>query len=313
MTNVRRLGRVTALTVVALALTSGVASSASPGKGTKPSVKGSVTSVNGVNTPGTCGTPDDNGLFVVTTPAPTPVDTTVTVTTATAFAEHRVATPSFADVCVGDVTTVVGTNLDHAMTALAVAVTVPKATHLFGLVTTVNGDPTQGTCGVAGADGNFTMETVVNSTPTNSTVYVNAATSFVQRHVPGASFANVCVGDQADAVGPSADGAVVADLVTVRIPKRITIKGTVATVNGDPTTGTCGVASTAGGLTVQVKAHGASLLLPVAVTTSTTYADSQDPAPSFADVCVGTRVVAIGTSTAGTLSADAVAVYPPKV
>lgn len=310
MTNVRRLARVTALTVAVLALTGGVAASASPGNGTKPSVKGSVTSVNGDSTPGACGTPDDSGTFTVTTPGP--VVTTVTVNLATAFAEHRVTAPTFADVCVGDVTTVVGTNVDHAMTAQAVAVTVPKSTHVFGLVTSVNGDPTQGVCGTAAADGDFTVVTVVNSTPTGSTVYVDGTTAFVQRHVPGASFANVCVGDQADAVGPSADGAVVADLVTVRIPKRITIKGTVASVNGDLTTGSCGVAGTSGGFTVQAKAHGTSLILPVAVGTSTTYADAADPAPSFADVCVGARVLAIGTSTAGTLNADAVAAYPPK-
>jgi len=306
------MARVAALTVAALALTSGVAASASPGKGTKPSVKGRVTSVNGDSTPGACGNPDNSGSFVVTSSAATPVVTAVTVTPATGFAEHRVSAPTFANVCVGDVTTVVGTNVDNAMTALAVAVTIPKSTHLFGLITSVNGDSTQGTCGTTGADGNFTLVTVVNSTPTPSIVYVNGATAFVERHVSGASFASVCVGDQADAVGPSADGAVVAELVTVKIPKRITVKGTVASVNGDSTSGTCGVADTAGDFTVQVKAHGTSLILPVAVTTSTAYADALDPAPSFGDVCVGARVVAIGASTAGTLNADAIAAYPPK-
>ena len=315
MKHLGKLARVTALTVGALALTSGMAAAASPGKGDKPSVSGTVTSVNGDTTPGACGTSDNSGVYVVTTTAGSPpvsVDTTVTVTPTTVFAEHKVAAPSFANVCVGDLTAVVGTNVDHAMTAQAVAITIPKATRVFGLITSVNGDATQGACGTADASGSFTVHTVIASTPTDLIVYVGGQTAYAQKHVTGASFANVCVGLQADADGPSADGAVVADLVTVKVPKPIKVKGSVLSVNGDSTPGVCGVSGTAGSITVLSTNHGVTLTLPVSVSTTTTYADAKDATPSFADVCVGGRVLAIGSSSAGTLSAAAVAAYPPK-
>ena len=322
MHNGRRMARATALTAGALALVGGLAVAASPayaGPGTKPSVKGTVTSVNGDSTPGVCGTSDNNGTFVVSIPSnaspPVQVDTTVTVTPGTSgtqFAEHKVVGPTFANVCVGDVTTVIGTNVDHAMTAQAVAISIPKANHLFGLVTSVNGDSTQRACGTAGADGVFTVVTVIASTPTDMTVYVNGLTVFAQKHVPDASFANVCVGLQADASGPSADGAMVAYQVTVKVPKPIKAKGTVNAVNGDSTPGVCGVAGTTGGFDVSETARGVSLNQPVAVSTATTFADAEGPGAVVRRVCVGTRVMVIGNSSSGTLNADAVAAYPPK-
>ena len=316
MTNVRRMARVTALTVVALALTSGVAAAASPGKGTKPSVSGSVTSVNGDATPGACGTSDDNGVYTVSTTTsnnpPTQVVTTVTVTPSTSFVEKKVAAPTFANVCVGDRTDVIGNNVDHAMTALAVAIHVPRSTHVLGSITAVNGDATQGTCGTGGADGNFTLVTIVNSIATESTVYVNDATVFLKKGLPGASFANVCVGEQAEAVGPSSGSVVVASVVTIHVPKAIKVKGAVTSVNGDSTPGACGVAGTAGGFTVLTTGHGVSLIHSVAVTTSTAFAEANVASASFADVCGGGRAAAIGIDTAGTLTADAVAAYAPK-
>ncbi|MGA2838177.1 MAG: hypothetical protein ABSF84_16425 [Acidimicrobiales bacterium] len=308
MTNVGRAARIAALTVVALALTCGVASAASASngtKGSKPSVSGTVSSVDGVTTPGTCGTSDNNGVFTVSA-------TTVTVTPSTAFVEHMVASPTFANVCVGDVTQIIGDNVDNAMTALAVAIHVPKSTHVLGSVTAVNGDSTQGTCGTAGASGNFTLVTIVDSVSTVSTVYVSDSTVFTERKVPGASFADICVGTQAEAVGPTADGAVVATSVTIHPPKSIRVRGVVASVNGDSTPAACGTAGTAGGFTVQSTNHGVTLIYSVAVTTSTAFAEANVPSASFANLCVGGRALAIGTSSSGTLTADAVAVYPPK-
>ncbi len=318
MTNVGRMARITALTVAALALTCGVAAAASPsnaGKGTKPSVSGSVTSVNGVTTPGTCGTSDNSGVFTVTASSASPpnsVVTTVTVTPSTSFVEHMVASPTFANVCVGDVTQVVGDNVDNAMTADAVAIHVPKATHVLGSVTAVNGVSTQGTCGTADASGNFTLVTIVDSVSTDSIVYVSDATTFTERSVPGASFADVCVGTQAKAEGPSADGAVVATAVTIHVPKKIKVRGVVTSVNGDSTSGACGTTDTAGGFTVQSTSHGVSLIYSVAVTTSTGFAEASMPSASFVDLCVGNRALSIGTSSSGTLTADAVAIYPPR-
>jgi hypothetical protein len=318
MTNARTMAAVAALTVAALALTTGAAGAASPhgrDKGAKPSVSGTVTSVNGSTTPGACGTSDNSGVYLLSTTEgnpPTQVVTTVTVTPTTAFVEHKVATPSFADVCVGDKTAVVGSDVDFSMTALAVAIKIPKPTHVYGLITSVNGTTAQGSCGTAGADGIFTLVTIVDSTPTDSTVYVDGGTTFVQKKVSDASFADVCVGDQADAIGPVTDGVVVADLVTVRVPRAIKLKGAVISVNGDSTSGVCGVADSGGGFTIQSTHHGVSLTYSIAVTTSTGYAEAGVTTATFADVCVGNRVEAIGATSGGVLTADAVAIYPPK-
>jgi hypothetical protein len=313
MTYVGRVARVAAMTIGALALSSGVAAASS---GNRPSVNGTVTSVDGNSAPGACGTSDNVGTFVVTrtttTIPPVQIVTTVTSTPTTAFTEHGVAAPTLADVCVGDTTTVIGNNVSSSMTALAVAIKVPKPTHLFGFISSVNGNTTQGACGVAGAAGGFELNTLVNGTPTDTTILVDGQTAFSQKKTTGVTFGNVCVGLQAEAAGPQVNGVVVADSVTVRIPKSIKVKGSVVSVNGDFTLGACGVADTAGGFTVETVSHGVTLDQPVAVTTSTTYAEAKVPVASFADVCVGGRAVAIGNTVGGTLTADAVAAYAPK-
>ncbi len=84
----------------------------------------------------------------------------------------------------------------------------------------------------------------------------------------------------------------------------------VTSVNGVATAGTCGIANTAGSFTVV----GMRLrLVTVEVATTTSFTDSADPSPSFADVCVGTHVKLLGTSSSGTLDATSVAVLPPNL
>jgi hypothetical protein len=320
MTNVRRTARVTALTMAALALTAGVAgatSTVSNGKGTKPSVSGVVASVNGVSTPGTCGT-SDSGVFIIDTNSssnpPVVEVTTVTVTPTTTYAENGVATPTFANVCVGDKTTVIGDNVANAMTADAVAIRVPKSVHVFGSVTAINGVTTDGTCGTTGASGNFDLVTIVGSVATDSIVYVSGQTDFTEQNTPGASFADVCVGTLAEAMGPSADGAIVATTVKIRVPKAVTIRGVVSAVNGDSTADACGTAGSAGNFTVlSANGNGVSHYFQIAVTTSTTFAEANVSDATFGNVCVGGRAVSIGIPSSGTLTADAVAYYPPKV
>ncbi|MGO9333170.1 MAG: hypothetical protein ACLQCU_03780, partial [Acidimicrobiales bacterium] len=72
--------------------------------------------------------------------------------------------------------------------------------------------------------------------------------------------------------------------------------------------GTCGVSGATGSFTL-VGRH--QVILTVDVTSTTTFTDSADPTPSFLDVCVGSRVVALGALASGALTATSVTVVPP--
>jgi hypothetical protein len=52
-----------------------------------------------------------------------------------------------------------------------------------------------------------------------TTVDVSASTSFFDHTVADATFADVCVGDKAVAIGPNVSGAIDADSVAVTAPK----------------------------------------------------------------------------------------------
>jgi hypothetical protein len=76
--------------------------------------------------------------------------------------------------------------------------------------------------------------------------------------------------------------------------------GTVSAVKGTTTTGTCGVAASAGNFTLTRKAKTDT----VDVSTTTPFSDRDDPSPSFADVCVGDPAGAIGMLSGTTLTAS---------
>ncbi len=331
MRNLGRLARVAALSAVAVVAMGGVAGAAA--KGNSPAVHGTVTAVDGVSTSGTCGVAGSTGTFTLTatnaaTDPPTVKVTTVEVTLATSFVEKKVTSPSFADLCVGNHSVVVGTNVDSTMTAEAVTISPPKPApriHLFGSVTAVNGDTTAGTCGTAGASGDFTLSTIVDTSTDVSTVAVDSSTLFTERHLTLATFADVCVGYKAVALGSSSDGTVTATLVAIRIPpvpkppkphKPIHVTGIVSSVGGVTTTGTCGTAGDAGVFTVVRTDHATSPPTPVTltidVTAGTAFAAKDVASPSFANVCVGGKTVSIGNTVSGALDAVAVAAWAPR-
>lgn len=329
MNNAGRLARVTVLTMAALAMTGGIAGAAA--KGNSPAVHGTVTAVNGDMTPGACGTANVGGAFTLTTTnssttPPTVVATTVDVSTATSFVEHKVTSPSFADVCVGDTSVVIGTDVDFTLAADAVTIHAPKPppkVHLFGSVTAVNGDPTTGACGTSGATGAFTLSNVIAGTTVTTTVDVDGSTIFTERKMTGTSFADVCVGDRAVALGPESGGVLDAALVAVKVPrpprppKPLHVSGIVASVDGVATAGTCGTAGAAGTFTVTSTDNSTTppttITRTVNVTAGTSFAEKNVSPASFADVCFGGKAVSIGTSTNGALDAIAVAAYAPKV
>ena len=125
------------------------------------------------------------------------------------------------------------------------------------------------------------------------------------------TFADVCVGEHVGAFGIITSGTMAATSVFVTpppAPKPSFVSGTVTSVNGTATAGTCGATGSAGAFVVNGQ-HGASST--VDVSTTTTFSEHGVSAPTFANVCVGERVGALGIITTGTMAATSVFIIPP--
>jgi hypothetical protein len=328
MTHGSRLARLTGIAMGALVLSSGVAgATAQTGARTGPVANGTVTAVGGITTPGTCGTADASGEFTVTAVntshnPPTITSTNIDVTPTTSFVAHKVATVTFANVCVGDKAAIIGANTAGVITASAVVVQAPpavKAEHDFGKVTAVNGVLITGTCGTAGATGAFTLATIVGGATVVKTVDVIPSTVFYEPKSAGATFADVCVGYSALAIGPNTAGTVAAGLVAIHVPKPpkpLHVVGTVTAVGGVTTAGTCGTTGVAGDFTVthvdNATVPPSNVATPVHVSSTTGFFSKKVTATTFANVCVGAKAAVIGTDVSGTIDALAVAVTPAK-
>jgi hypothetical protein len=172
----------------------------------------------------------------------------------------------------------------------------------FGPVSSVNGDATAGACGTAGATGSFV---VTGWKSTVTTVDVTSTTTFAGSLDAPPTFANVCVGKLVGAVGAvSGDTVTAAKVFVIRArtaPTQRGAFGTVTSVNGVTTAGACGTAATPGTFTLTAwKSTGAT----VDVTATTAFTDPSADPPTFADVCVGSLVGAIGTVTSAPTSND---------
>ena len=196
-----------------------------------------------------------------------------------------------------------GTTLaSDLLSATTVTIIPPRPHRVAGPVTSVNGTSTPGTCGSAGAPGDFT----VTSHHGTGTVEVDAPTTFKEKGVSAPTFAAVCVGDKVRAVGLlSATGLLSASRVTVVPPRPKRVSGTVLAVNGMSTCGTAGAAGTftlssgGTGYTVNVKPTG------------TIFKEHGVSAPSFALVCAGDKVKTVdAVAPNGTLTADDVVILP---
>ena len=307
--------------VVVLAGTVAVAGASSAGRTGmrhRYSIQGLVTSVNNVAAADTCGT--------LTVTADVPFSfvggrhgiMTVEVTPATTFTNPGLASPespSFADVCVGTRVEVQGTFSAGTFTARSVAVLPPPATGAHGIVTSIGTVATAGTCGSATVTGTAFFTLVGGGRFAIRTVAVTTATTFADPAVTSpatASFADVCIGTRVEALGTFAAGTLTATSVAVVPPPLVQARGVVTSVNSVSTAGTCGTS----GATVPftLVGPGRRAITTVDVTSATTFTDpavGSSAAPSYAEVCVGTRVEALGTFAAGTLTATSVAVVPP--
>jgi len=207
----------------------------------------------------------------------------------------------------GKVALVIGVVVLGGSSAAAAATARPAWGHGSGpvVVTSVNGVPTAATCGVSGGTGAFT---VVGQNLEIVTVDVTSSTTFTDSADTTPSFADVCVASDLIVSGTWSSGTVSASTVTV-VHKTVRLDGVVSSVNGVSTASTCGVSGDAGTFTVVGK-H--LRIRSVAVTTSTTYTDASDPTPSFADVCVGNRVKAVGMDVSDVVTASSVNVVPPN-
>jgi hypothetical protein len=289
--------------------------------------------------PGACGTVSEAGSFTLGGAWPIPVPaiasrpvTTVDVGTGTTYTDAAVTKATFANVCVGSQVEALGTLSSGALAATAVTIMPAQAQGIVASVTVDGGAASSapGTCGGADEAGSFTlgsawpMPVLAIATWPVTTVDVTSSTTFTDAAVVSPatpSFADVCVGGQVEALGTLSSGALAATAVTI-VPAQA--QGIVASVTVDggaasSAPGTCGKTGETGSFTLAgitplpVLAISSRLVTTVDVTSSTTFTDAAvvSPAtPSFADVCVGTNVRAIGTVADGTLTAASVAVLP---
>ena len=168
-----------------------------------------------------------------------------------------------------------------------VTVIPPPPRHVAGVVSSIDGTSASGVCGTSGGSGQFTV-------PKGSVVTVDVApsTAFGESGVHAPSFANVCVGDKVQVTGTTAtDGTLAASRVTVVPPRPKKASGTVVSVDGSSTEGTCGVAGNAGSFTLSTR----NKTQTVNVAPSTVFQAQGVQAPSFHMVCVGDHVQATGT------------------
>jgi hypothetical protein len=305
-----RFGKIALLTGVIILGSSAVAAAApAHGPGHKAHGHGLygavVTSVNGVSTAGTCGVADSSGTFTIV--GEDLVILTVDVSTTTTFIDAADATPSLADVCVAQHVGVTGTNAAGTVTANAVTVLPPKPVSAEGVVTSVNGIATAGTCGVQDTSGAFSF---VGRRLHIVTAEVSSATVFSDAADATPSFGDLCVADHVKIVGTVLAGVLSATTVLVVAPKADRTAGIVTSVNGSAASGACGVAGAAGVFTLEPGRHQRQVTIEVATTTQ--FSDASDPTPSFADICVANRVNALGTFASGALAATSVAVVPPN-
>jgi hypothetical protein len=181
-----------------------------------------------------------------------------------------------------------------------------------GTVASVGGSSASGTCGTAGSTGTFTLTTFRGDTTV--TVDVTSTTTFSELGTPSASFADVCVGSEVFVLGSSVSSTTTtSDPTTIdatkvfiapppTLTRAATAAGTVASVGGSSSTGTCGTAGASGTFTLTSFKGGATVT--VDVTSTTTFFEPGVSSASFADVCVGSQVFVLGSSASTTSSSS---------
>ena len=303
-----RMSRVVALVVLAVgSCLAGVGPAAAGARPVK--AFGLVSSVNGSSADGTCGIAGASGMFTLV--ARNTSTTAIDVSSSTVFRDRHLPSPTFANVCVNESVGAVGSVIGGAFHATLVKIWSPKPPRtrsVFGLVTSVNGSTTAGTCGAASTSGMFTL---MNPRRSQATIDVTSSTVFFERGLSSPTFADVCVNEMVGATGTASSGTIAATDVMIwsLVPTDFNAFGIVASVNGSKVAGACGVAGAPGTFTV---IHGRKAFSSVVdVTPATTYKEHGVSSPSFANVCVGEAAGAHGTLTGAVLDATRVHIWSP--
>jgi hypothetical protein len=209
----------------------------------------------------------------------------------------------------------------------------------FGIVASVNGAATSGSCGTSGTAGSFTLAIgwwgwdgragifEPDHSGRTLTVDVTTSTTYVDPATTSPSFADVCVGDHAGVTGSASGGTLTASEVFVATPVS-RAAGTVSAVDGSTAAGSCGAAGSAGSFVIGTASSGttpdtegwhglgnagSSSPVTVDVTAATNFVEPGNSSASFADVCVGSQVGAAGTSpSSGVIAAASVYVQPSR-
>ena len=258
----------------------------------RPTASGTVTSVG-------------SDSFVLTNAAGTTV--TVDVTGTTTYSDPGAPSASLADVKVGLRVAVTGTETSGTVTATRVAVTPAGAEHPGSRPTAV------GTVKSVGRDA-FVVTTTAGTTVT---VDVSAKTTYRDPGAPSASLADVKVGDRVAVTGTETSGKVVATRVAV-IPAGRAGPPSGAGGPGGSGPGGSGAGSAPGafgtvtsvGTDSFVLTTAAGTTVTVDVSSSTTYREPGTTSPSFSDITTGATVGAMGTESAGVVSATTVFIAP---
>ncbi|MGO8864030.1 MAG: hypothetical protein ACLQRH_25155 [Acidimicrobiales bacterium] len=293
-------------------------------------IQGIVTAITGGTGTPVCGTTPVTGTVPFTLTGMHHGVVTVDVTTATTFSDPALTTPTFANVCVGSRVIALGTLSSGVLAATLVTVIPAQAQGIVTAIPVGANTTTTPICGTASASGTLTLGggfrpmPVVTTFPGRvTTVDVAGTTTFADAALTSpssANFTNVCVGSRVIALGTLSSGVLAATLVTV-VPAQA--QGIVTAITGGTGTPVCGTTSVTG--TVPFTLGGGfrptpvvttfpGLVTTVDVTGTTTFTDPALASPSsatFANVCVGSRVIALGTLSSGVLTATLVTVVPP--
>ena len=273
---------------------------------------GTVASAGGSSAPGSCGTAGDAIPFTMVTWRGA-TSFTVDLDPATTFSLPGVTTPTYANVCVGELVSVSGAVSDTIISATAVHVLPvfpPQPQGAFGTVTSAGGSTTAGSCGTAGDTASFTIDTWRGST--SYTIDLSATTTFVEPSVVAPSDADICVGGLAGATGPVTDDTVAATTV-YGLPNTLRLHphgkfGTITAVGRSTTPGSCGTAGDTRTPFTLVTWSGTSTSYTVTVASTTAFVDQGEPTPSYADVCVGSVAGVLGPVAGAAVTATSISV-----
>ncbi|MGA2806385.1 MAG: hypothetical protein ABSF89_18715 [Acidimicrobiales bacterium] len=176
-------------------------------------VQGIVASVGGSSTADLCVTSNTESFTVVGGRSLS--ITTVNLSSTTTYSDAAVTTPSYTDICVAGYVKALGALASGTLTATSVAILPRPPVQAQGIVASVGGSSTAGTC-LSSGTGTFTL---VGGNPLAITnVAVTSTTTYKDHAVTTPSYGDVCVGSHLDATGALSSGTLTASSISIQPP-----------------------------------------------------------------------------------------------